>query len=145
VRDDEQRFDPVLALQFGESGVQCARGRAQTQAGRIPEHPRLEAGPVQAIEHGPEVLRGAADAVHEEHRDALRVVRFEHLDPRSGALAHGNRGLRRRLAHRRGAASCQREQDPDSEQCGGTCERHALSIAPRPLRLGHRASTDRLR
>jgi hypothetical protein len=85
VGGDEQRLEPVLALQLANAIAQRARSCAQAEPGRIAENPRLKAGPIHRIDHCAEIARRAADAVDEKHRNARRVIGLEDLDPRTGA------------------------------------------------------------
>src|SRR6185436_9311739 len=56
------------------------------QARGVVVDPRLKARAVEVLDQVVEARRRAVDAVHEEHRDLLRLVRLEEIDAGPGAL-----------------------------------------------------------
>ena len=57
------------------------RDGVETGARRIEQEPGLETRAVEARDQLSELLRVALGAVHEEHRNLLRIVRLEKVDP----------------------------------------------------------------
>ena len=59
----------------------AARGEAKVEARRVEVEPGLKALAVERVDQAGELLRIAADAVHEQHGYAIGIVGFHEVDP----------------------------------------------------------------